>query len=77
MHYRITLKGHLFLYEPNKERSTVLESRTSLTPAGMIKALGIPASELYMVAVGGKQMPLDVPLSDEQDVEIYPVIAGG
>ena len=77
MNYRIALKGHLFLYEAGKERRTVLESRTSLTPVGMMKALGIPASEVYMVAVGGKQVPLDVPLSDEQDVEIYPVIAGG
>ena len=77
MNYRIALKGHLFLYEPDKERRTVLESRTALTPAGMMKALGIPASEVYMVAVGGKQASLDVPLSDEQDVEIYPVIAGG
>ncbi len=77
MDYRITLKGHLFLYEPDKERRIVMGSPTPLTPAQILQKIGIPVSEIYMVASGGKQTPLDVPLSDEQDVELFPVIAGG
>lgn len=77
MNYRVTLTGHLFLYESEKKRHTVLESRVALTPAELLHALGIPASEVYMAAAGGKQAPLDLPLSDEQEVEIFPVIAGG
>lgn len=77
MNYRIALKGHLFLYEPEKKHIAVLESRSALTSAELLNALGIPASEVSMATAGGKQVPWDLPLSDEEDVELFPMIAGG
>lgn len=77
MEYKITLKGHLFLHAPGKERHHVISSIRSMTPADILEKLEIPLPEVYMAASKGKKIPLDEFLPEDGDVEIYPVIGGG
>ena len=86
---RVHLGGHLSWYDPGKrgwmelDPLTVLAGRQdgrsgSPTPADVVRHLGLPRSEIALVAVNGRVVdPEAVQLTADDRLELYPPIGGG
>jgi sulfur carrier protein ThiS len=74
----LRLGGHLSFYAPQKESELKMEIPTRTSLAELLQRLHLPADEVALVVVNGKQVELDEAyICDADRVQLFPPIGGG
>lgn len=77
MRVRVCMHGHLHIYAESKRPEFELELPSETTVAGLIRNLGIPDPEIWVVSLNGKSVPLSAVLSNSDVVSLFPPVSGG
>lgn len=74
---RVVLKGGLATYAPGETEDHLVELPAGSRIVDALRLLGVPAHEVMGAVSGGVLKRPDDLLSDGEDLEVLPVIAGG
>ena len=77
MRVRVRLHGYLHGYTDSKSHDLDLELPGGVTLAELIRNLKIPDSEVWVVSLNGKNVPVSTVLSNNDDVSVFPPVTGG
>lgn len=77
MRVRVRLHGYLHGYAESKSPEFDLELSSGVTLAELIRNLKIPDSEVWVVSLNGKNVPVSTVLSNNDDVSVFPPVTGG
>ncbi len=77
MQISLKLRGPLKKYGPGAETFEYTVNANSCTVRQLIEIMNIPPSSVSFVTVGDKKAGLDTLLEGNEEVTVYPRVAGG
>ena len=77
MKVKVRVYGTLLTYVPGQKEEHELEVDAPVGAGELMKHLGIPEEEVWLLSVGKRQVPTSYEVTEGEELSIFPPVTGG